>query len=360
MSNESNHAKQTADQQASLMQEQKLKKITIWLFAVGTAAAICLVFFFCTLFRIRSSREIPEVFNAQQLGATDNSILLSWDSTGPADGYRIRMTNDNGAAVVSDCDLPFAVLRDLQPNREYSVNVCAVKDGQEYGGETVVCSTERFCEITNVTVTKVGSDYVNLSWEYEGVNEGFQTVAYVLDTNGRRHLTSDIIEIAANDKPQCTISGLASEMNYTVAVMPLTRYGKLGKSTFHTEKYSDKYNAFNIIRFVICSANVTDALQVHDLTNLKPSAHYKTSLILNGKTDQNHTVFLSLLITDTDGNLVKEEQYGDIHTNPEGKQWYIHRSMLFDFHAPDRTGEYYMYLMADEQSIYRIKFTVII
>lgn len=341
-----------------MTQEQKLKKITVILLAVGAAASVCLVFFFYTLFRVQSNRDMPQIFDAQQLGATDSAVLLSWSSSDSADGYRIRMADDNGGAFVSDCNLPFAVLRNLQPNSSYSVDISALKDGQESGEKHITCVTESFCEITKIDITKVGSDFVNLSWNYDGVNQGFEVAAYVLDSNGKRHLTSGKIQISADGETKCTIKGLVSEMNYTVVVMPLTSYCKVGKSHFKTDKYSKEYNKFNIVRFVICAANVKDAVQVQDLNRIKPSSPYKTSLIINGKTDKTHKVDISLLITDLDGNLIKEEIYKDIYTNPDDKQWYIYRYMLFDFYTPDQLGEYYIYLVINGQSVRRNKFTV--
>ena len=353
---ESNNTTTTADT-TPYDEAKTFKKIVIILLAVGAAAVICLIFFFGTLFRIRSSREIPRLSNLRQLGATDSAVLLSWDVTGPADSYRIHV-NNGSEAYVSDCDLPFAVVRELQPNSDYSVAIAAVKDGQEYGRQSIVCTTARFCEVTKVTAAKTGSDFLEVSWEYDGVNQGFQAAAYALDSKGRRHLTSDIVEIPPEGKTKCKISGLAAELNYTVIIMPLTRYGRVGRLTVQTDKYSNKYDKINIIRFVICSANVKDAVQVQDLSQLQAAKHYKTSLLLNGKTDETHTADFSLLITDTDGNLIDEEIYREMHTNPEGKQWFIHRSMLFDFYAPDQAGEYYLYLTVDGQTVDRMKFTV--
>lgn len=356
MVKESNKTPPTASDPPS-EEAKKFKKITAILMAVGTAAGICLVFFFCTLFRIRSSRDLPSISDVQQLGATDSAVLLSWNSAGPADCYRIRMT-DGGGKFVSDCDLPYAVVRHLQPNRDYRMTISAVKDGQEYGEQPITCTTADFCEVTKVTVNAVGSDFVEIAWEYEGVNHGFEAVAYALDANGRRHLTSEVIDITPDGKPQCKISGLAAELNYTVLILPLTSYSRVGRLAFQTDKYSKEYNELNIIRFVICSGNVTDAVQVHDLSKLQAGNHYKTSLLLNGKTDENHKADFSLLITDTDGNLINEEFESDIPTNPDGKEWYIHRSMLFDFYAPQQTGEYYLYLTVNGQTVRKVNFTV--
>ena len=354
--NQSNKTPKTAAA-LSADEAKAFQKITLILIAVGAAAAICLVFFFCTFFRIKNSRNIPSISEARQLGATDSAVLLSWNAADPADGYRIRLTNDGGE-FVSDCDLPYAVIRNLQPNRNYNVTVCAVKDGREYGARQLTCTTAEFCKVTKVTVTETGSDVVQVAWEYEGVNRGFQAVAYALDSRGRRHLTSEVMKIAADSKPQCRIDGLASELNYTVVIMPLTPYGQVGRLAFQTDKYSKKHNKINIIRFVICSATVTDGVQVQHLSKIQPAKHYKTSLLFNGKTDKNHTADFALLITDWDGNLISEERYSDVPTNPEDKQWFIHRSMLFDFDAPKQTGEYYLYLTIDGQTVYRLKFTV--
>lgn len=349
---------QAEEKMEQSFQEKKLKKIVYVLLIVGICASVCLVFFFYTLFDFKNSRNIPKISGAQQLGATDSSVLISWNNSDIADGYRVRLKDSDGGEIVSDYDIPFAALRSLQPNKNYSVDIFALKNGSEYGAQNITCSTESYCEVTKVKVVKVGSDFVNVSWEYNGVNQGFEAIAYVLDSEGKRHITSQKVKVTANKKPQCKISGLTSELNYTVAVMPLTSYCKIGKSVFKTTKNSKTYNKFSIIRFVIFSASAKNTVQVQDLKRIKPSSKYKTSLIINGKTDKNHKVNMSLLITDINGNLISEKQCGEVYTNPEGKQWYYHRSYIFDFMTPDKLGDYYIYLVVDGQTVDKIKFSV--
>ncbi len=349
-------AELTCEQREHEPRPHRLNKTVSALLAVAVAASVGLVCFF--FFLCSGSRDAPKIFDARQIGATDSSVLISWSSSGRADGFRIRLIGNDGEEIVSDCDLPFAALRNLHSNTEYSVDICALSDGDEYGAQNISCRTDSYCEVTNIKATSAGGDCVNVSWEYNGVNNGFEAVAYALDSNAKRHLTSKKVRISADGDTKCKISGLASELNYTVVVMPLTSYCKVGKSTFKTGQYSKGYDKINIIRFVICSANVENSIQVQDLNKVKASSKYKASLIINGKTDKNHKANISLLITDSEGNLVSEEKCGDIYTNPEGKDWFYHRPYLFEFTTPDNPGNYYMYLVIDGKSASRINFAV--
>ncbi len=349
----------TAVAQDSLpSQAQKRSHITGILVTVGLAAAVCLVFFCYTLFQRKGNQETPQIFDAKQLGATDSSVLISWRASDAADGYRIQFTDADGVEIVSDCDLPFAVMRNLAPNNTYDVAISALKDGRAYDSKHLNCTTRSYCQVTDILIPKVGSDFVNVTWHYEGADEGFAVVAYTVDANGQRHHTTETAEIPAGEKNECTLYGLTPELKYTVAILPLTAYRDVAKSTFTTASYSTKYDDIDIIRFVICPANSKNATQVHALKQIKPSAPYKTSLILNGKTNKKHTADIAILVTDLKGNLMSENDFPAVHTNPEGKQWFIHRSYLFDFTTPQETGDYWLYLVIDGQYATKTKFTV--
>lgn len=336
---------------------KKLRKIATILFTVGIATTVCLVFFFYTLFHVKNSRDIPYIFDAQQLSATDDAVLISWSASESADLYRIYFTDSNGQEVVSDCDLPFAALRNLEPNASYDVDIFALKEGKEYKSQRLTCATKSYCGVKEILIPKIGNDFVKLSWNYEGVNEGFMVIAYVLDADSKRHLTTDPVEVPAG-KSECSIKGLTPELQYTVTIMPLTSYRTVGQFTFTTGKYSKKYNDIEIIRLVICPENSKNSSQVHALKQIKSASPYKASLIINGKTNKKHKVNLSLTVTDLDGALVSCQNYPDIYTNPENKQWFIHRSYLFDFTSPKQPGEYYLYLVMDGKYGTKIKFTV--
>ncbi|MBQ1413458.1 MAG: hypothetical protein IIY93_09760 [Clostridia bacterium] len=344
--------------EASPAAQKNSQRYTLAMVAVGTLFLVCLFFFLHSLLHHEdTTEEVPSVSGAKQVSASDTAVLLSWDGSSSADGYRLYYTDGDGVAIVSDCDLPFAALRHLKPNASYEVDIFALRDGKEYQSQHLTCTTQSYCEVREILVSKVGSDFISLNWNFEGADEGFEVIAYVLDENGQRYLTSKKIQIAAG-KNKCKIKNLTPELRYTVAVMPLTPYGKMNQLTFTTGKHSEKYNDIDIIRFVICPADSENIPNVHTLKQLQPDTAYKTSLILNGKTNKKHTVNLSLVVTDADDNVITCSTYPDIHTNPENKQWFIHRSFLFDFRSPQKPGDYTMYLVLDGQYGMKIKFFV--
>ncbi len=334
------------------------QRYTLAVVAVGTLFLVCLFFFFHTLLHHNhTAEEIPSVSDARQVSASDKAVLLSWNGSASADGYRLYYTDGDGVAIVSDCDLPFAALRNLKPNASYDVNIVALKEGKEYQSQRLTCTTQRYCEVKEILVSKVGSDFISLNWNFEGADDGFEVIAYVLDENGQRYLTSQKVSVPAG-KNRCKLKGLTPELRYTVAVMPLTPYGQMNSLTFSTGKHSKKYDDIDIIRFVICPADSENVTNVHTIKQLRPDTAYKTSLILNGKTNKKHTVNLSLVVTDADGNVITCSTYPDVHTNPENKQWFIHRSFLFDFQSPQTPGDYTMYLVLDGKYGMKIKFSV--
>ncbi|MGN0475176.1 MAG: fibronectin type III domain-containing protein [Acutalibacteraceae bacterium] len=334
----------------------KLTASAIWIISAGTILAACMIFFIVTLISISGSKSAPAVFNLNQIGATNDSLLISWDCTRNADEYIIKYTGDKGQTGELNSSIPFASIDGLEPNTEYTVKVIPVKDGKLYGALSVQCVTEQYCEITSINIDECTSDSVSISWQYSGPNDGFTAIAYVVDIQGKRHLTSDKIEISAGGDAKCTINGLMPEMNYTVAVMPKSRFGKIGKSTFQTQFKSISYKKFSIIRAVICSKNTQDTAFVKKLTSLKASESYKISMIIAGKAASEQKVNMALYIKNSKGQLVSETKYDDIYTNLNNSDSFSQNTILLDFTSPAVQDEYTAYLTIDGQTVRRIDF----
>lgn len=343
----------------STADDKKLLKISLILIAAGAVATVGLISFFYTLFDLKTEESTPEIYDARQLAATDSSVLLTWSSTSSAQRYIVRY-NEHGdtQSLQTVCDQPFAALHHLQPNTTYDVEITAVIDQQEYGRSAITCATDSFCKATDVLIEEVGSDYVTLSWSFQGANKGFHVAAYAVDANGQRHLTSTLTEVSVGSNTKCRISGLSPEVNYTVAVIPMTRYCEIAKSTFQTQKYSKKFDKLNIIRSVICPFNSDDSAQAVQLLNLKPNASYKTSTIINGNATRSDKVDMLIYITDTNGNIVSDFLKKDVYTNPNGDHAYVYRVILLDFKSPEVPGRYNLYLAIDGKTVRKIEFNV--
>lgn len=343
----------------STADDKKLLKISLILIAAGAVATVGLIFFFYTLFDLKTEESTPEIYDARQLAATDSSVLLTWSSTSSAQRYIVRY-NEHGdtQSLQTVCDQPFAALRHLQPNTTYDVEITAVIDQQEYGRSAITCVTESFCKAADIQIENVGSSDVTLSWNFQGADKGFQVVAYAVDENGQRHITSKIANVRAGNNTRCRISGLSPEVNYTVAVIPMTRYCEVAKSTFQTQKYSKKYDKLNVIRSVICLFTSDDSPQAVQLINLKPNTSYKTSTIINGSATRTDKVNMMMYITDSQGNIISDFAKEGVYTNPNGEHAYVYRVILLDFKSPKSPGNYNLYLAIDGQTVRKIEFAV--
>lgn len=337
--------------------QKKLRDFTGILLVAGLAVILLGMIFFFTLKR-QMEVSSPRIAGARQIGATDTAVLLSWEGTDGADYYRVSYPDGANRIVVTESDIPYAVLRRLAPGKTFAAKIRAVSGSRESAPVSVDCRTENRCDVTAVHVTDVQHDTATVSWEYTGQNKGFTAIAYAVDEQGRRHLTTKAVTVKENEPPQCVMDGLYPELSYTVAVMPLTKYHRTGKSTFTVPIYSDAYNKLIFSRFVICLADSQNTPTVRSLKTVQPSSPYKVSLMFSGKTDSSHTVPVSLLILKPDGQLYSEYRFTDIPTNPENKTWYVQRFALLDFRSPIEEGDYQMVLIADGHRIATIPFQV--
>lgn len=334
----------------------KLTRSAISIISAIAILTVCLILFIITLISISASKSEPVVFNLSQIGATNDSLLISWDCTSKADEYIVKYTDDKGQIGELNTNITFASIDDLVSNSKYTVEVIPVKGGQTYTALAVQCATEPYCEITSVTIDRCTSDSVSVSWQYSGPNEGFTVIAYVVDINGKRHLTSNKAEISADSDTKCTINGLMPEMSYTVAVMPKNRFGKIGKSTFETQFKSVEYENINIIRAVICPQDSKKTKSVTKLISLTPGEGYKISMIITGNTSSEDKVNMALYIKNSNGQLVSETNYTDIYTNPNNLSALKQRIILLDFAAPAAQDKYAAYLTINGITVRRIDF----
>lgn len=333
----------------------RITSSAVWIISAAAILIICLIFFLATLLSLPGSKSEPAVFDLSQIGATNDSLLISWDCTGSADEYIINCTSQ-GASHEFTTDIIFASISGLAPDSTYTVKVTPVKDGMRYSPISLQCSTAKFCEITSIDIDECTADSVTVSWQYSGVNEGFTAVAYVVDISGKRHLTSAKVDIPAGSDTRCTIDGLMPEMHYTVAVMPKNRFCKLGKSTFETQFNSISYKKLNIIRAVICSDDSEKTTRVTKLTSLTAAMPYKISMIITGEASSHDKAEMALYIKNSSGQLVSEIKYSDIYTNPDGLDAFKQRIILLDFLSPAQQGQYTAYLTINGETVRRIDF----
>ena len=340
------------------IQAKKLKQITLILASVGIVAAISLVYFFLALYRVRSSRHTPQIFEVRQIGATDHAVLLSWSSSKEAESFIVRGKSAGGQPLPEiTCQTPFAAIASLEPNTRYTIEVVPVSGGQAYAAASLACATESFCRVTEVSATDVGKDYAAVSWKSEGADNGFVVVAYALDKQGQRHFTSRSVTVPAGQN-QCRITGLLSNLRYTVAVMPKTKYGSVAKSVFTTAEYSYSYKDIKISRYVICPFSSANTAAVHPLQTVAPSSPYQTSLIISGKAASSDNCDMTIYITDEEDQLVCKTSHKQVALNPEGKPAYIQRMMLLHFQSPPLEGDYSLYLAFDGATVKRVPFHV--
>lgn len=338
--------------------QKKPRAIPDRLLGAGLAVMLPVVFLSFLLSGCQADSHSLSVADARQIGATDTAVLLSWQGSDRAERYRISYPDGANGFIVTESDIPYAVLRGLSPDNAFTAKIRAVSGRQESAPVSVACRTENRCDVTAIHVTDHRDGTAAVAWEFSGQNEGFTAIAYVLDGQGRRHLTTEAVTVRANEPPECVISGLYPGLSYTVAVMPLTKYHRTGKSTFRAQFYSDQYHNLNFLRFVICPADAKNTPTVRSLQTVQPSSPYKVSLTFNGKTDRFHTVPVSLLILGSDGQLCGEYRFSDVPTNPENKIWYVQRFVLLDFRSPPEEGNYQMVLLADGHRITELAFQV--
>ena len=255
------------------------------------------------------------------------------------------------------CQTPFAAVESLEPNSRYRIEVVTVFDGQEYDAVRLTCTTENFCNVTEVSATDVGKDYAAVSWKSEGADNGFVAVAYALDKNGQRHFTSGKVTVPAG-QTHCKITGLLSNLRYTVAIMPRTKYGTIGQSVFTTAEYSQKYKDIKIVRFVICPFSSENTPSVHPLKTVEPSSPYQTSLIISGKATPSDRCNMTIYITDGEDQLICKTSHMQMALNPEDKPSYIQRMMLLHFQSPPQEGDFSLYLAFDGTTVKREPFHV--
>lgn len=340
--------------------EKKLNKITAILILVGAVTSLCLVFFFYQLFNAKNNSVTPKIFKAEQIGSTDSSILLVWSSSDAAKQFIVKYrSTDSSEYSEFTTDKPFAAIHGLKANKRYKAVVAPFDGVNEYEPVTVICNTSSFCRVTDVNVDTVTNSSAHIAWNYEGMNGGFTVVAYALDQNGKRHVTSQQVTTAPGSANECILENLLSELHYTVCVMPNTRYAEVGKSTFTTEKYSKEYNLLNIVRFVICLKDSSDSMHVSTVTNLEPNQDYMTSMIISGDTNSDHKIECKLYITDQEGNIISDFTKPDVYTNPENKASYAYRTITMDFTAPEQPGDYMIFAVFDNVTVRKNTFKVI-
>ncbi len=340
--------------------KQKNNKFTnsaLWIISAAAIMVVCLIFFIITICNADRAKGDPKVFDVAQAGATHDSLLISWDCTVAADEYIVNCTSADGNYTTEiTSDIPFASVSGLIPDSKYTIEVIPVKNGQQYSSDSTQCNTAKYCEITAITIDSVTSDSVTASWQYSGINNGFTAIAYVTDIYGKRHLTSAKVEIPAGGDSNCTITGLVPEMKYTFAVIPNTRFNKLGKLNFETQFKSTSSSKINIIRAVICPENTQQTKTVTKLTSVKAGNPYKISMMISGVATAEDTVNMVLYINNSNGQLVSETHYDDIHTNPNGLTPFTQRIILLDFKSPEQKDEYTACLTIDGEFARRINF----
>ena len=337
---------------------KKLNLIIVIMVLIGAVILTCLLFFFSRTFPDRNSA-IPQIYSAEQIGCTDSSVLISWSCSESAKDFSVLFREaDKKEYSEIKTSQPFAALHDLKPYCRYDVRIVPVDGEKDYEPISLECSTAPYCHITSVEAVKVNSDSVSVRWQYEGLDEGFSVVAYAVDGEGKRHVTSDIIKIPAGSEKQCNMTGLLSNVHYTVCVMPESKYMTVGKTTFTTLKYSEKNNRVNIIRFVICPYQSANSFMVTQLKALTPNDPYKTSILYNGEASPEEKVDLMIYITDENGTFVSDFTQRNVQLNPDDVTSYVFRSWMSDFTAPARPGNYLIYAAVDGVTVTRTNFHI--
>ena len=330
----------------------------LWTLAgVGLVTAISLVLFIVALCRI-NRRQTPRIFEVRQIGATQNAVLVAWESSDEAEQFVLHGQDTDGQSIPDiTCTEPFAAVRGLSPNTSYRIQVVPVSGSVSYTPVSLVCRTAALCHVRDVTVSDVTENAATVHWNTEGADEGFVAIAYALDRQNLRHLTSRRVHVPRGQH-QCQLTGLLSNLHYTVTVMPKTPFGTVGKSSFVTAEYSGSYDKINLIRAVICPGTSSDAVEVHQLKTVKPDNGYKVSMIITGKTSQDDRSDFGLYITDASDRLISEVSVSRIPTNPKDLPAYVYRVVTLDFTSPPTDGDYSLYVVIDGHTIKREPFTV--
>lgn len=332
--------------------EKKMNRITLLMILAGAAASVCLVFLFIHIFNSNNAAAAPEISDFKQIGATDSSVLLSWNSSGAASEFVVRYKPcSRNEYTEFRTASPFAAIHGLAPYTDYDAQVSPVDERGEHTPVSLVCSTSPFCHVTSVEVTNIQNNSAQVTWTYDGIDNGFSVVAYAIDKDGKRHAVSESVTIAKGAESRCTVGNLLSEVNYTVCVMPVTKYFTVGKSTFVTQKYSRGYNNLNIIRFAICTPDSDDSMRVNSVKTLTFEQPYRASMIINGASDSSDKVDLTIYITDKNNNFISEFKKPGVYTNPENKDSFYYRMINADFTAPKEPGEYYIFCAMDGNTV---------
>ena len=344
----------------SFKNEKKLNLITTFLIAAGAIISVCLVFFFIKLYNAENESSVPKVFEAKQIGATDSSVLLSWSCSAASKDFIVRYSgNDSNETKEIRTDCPFAAIHGLEPYKSYTAVIIPVEDDTEYDAATVICNTSPYCHVLDVTADEITGTSARITWSYEGIDEGFTAAFYAVDKNGNRLVTSRIISIPKGSETQCTVDGLLSELNYTVCIMPDTKFAVVGKTTFLTDKYSRSYNRHSIIRFTTCTYDSTDSIRVNAVKNLNQSEPYKMSLLLSGKAESTDQVDMEMYITDDEGNIIHRSVLNNTFLNPDGKSPKFLRTFVTEFTAPSEPGNYSYFAAIDGLTVRKNTFKVI-
>lgn len=338
--------------------EKKFNLISVMTVLIGAVTLVCLLFFFSRSFHADTG-EIPVIYSAEQIGSTDSSVLISWSCSENAKEFSVLYseTGKNSFTEIKTAQ-PFAALHQLKPFCRYDVRILPLDDNHQSEPFSLECGTAPYCHVTSVEASEIGNDSALIKWQYEGKDEGFSIAVYAVDNNGKRRLTADIIDIPVGAEQQVLVSGLLSDIHYSVCVMPQTKYMTVGKSTFTTTKYSGSSEKVNIIRFVICPYDTDYSFTVRKLTELTPDNPYKSSVIYNGPGSSEDTVDLTLYITDEENHLISVFTKKNIHVNPDGDAAYVSRIMMSEFKSPETAGQYYLYLAIDGVTVKRTNFSV--
>lgn len=351
----------TADKAGKPENEKQLNVIYTILIVAGVVATVCLVFFFAELFKSSGGDARTKILMARQLGATESAVLLSWSGAEDATAFEVSCFDRSGGRITTvRTEQPFAAIHGLEANTHYRVTVTPVGlDGDRQPYE-LRCTTFPYCAVTGVNVEEIGSGSATVTWTYEGIDPGFTVIAYALDREGKRHFTTEPVAVPVGAESKCTLTGLFSELEYTVCVMPDTRYLRVGKSNFTTLKNSDRYKRLNIIRFVVCENDSENQMMVRSTNKLNPSAPYKTSMILSGRIDTYENVDMTVYLTDTEGRLISESVWKNIIKEQIGTTQIEYRTLMTSFNAPDAVGNYRVLAAFETTTVESCSFSVVL
>lgn len=332
-------------------------RVVAALIAAGIAAAAGLAFLFTRISEMRQSSSGPQVYSAEQTGATDTALLVSWSSSRDADQFIVRYREAGGGEFTEMVtDKPFAAIRGLNPGTSYEVQVLPGNGGDDAQPASVVCMTEGYASVRNLSVSGITSDSALLKWEPLGLNSGYRLAVYMLDPSGHRVGKTRFYSLP-QDAQEYRVEGLLSEVNYTVCLMPVSRYTKAAKLTFTTGKYSNEYNRLNISRFVICSADSGESLYVRTDKSLLPGGEYQTSTLFTGIRGSDEKADFTYYITDGQGNLIALYSVADIPLCPQDAVTY--RVSNSRFTAPSASGSYFIFCAIDGVTVRKNSFTVV-